>query len=111
MVYELDAWSKDLNIDFTLKDCLFGSVKLTKNFDPDKYKYSGYGIGFDSRSVFSLQNFDWSENVIIFGVDMSSSVLVNSKKKNILIFDEGSTQGLHGTTLTAEAKYFINFTK
>ena len=24
-------------------------MKLTKNADPDKYKHSGYGIGFDSR--------------------------------------------------------------
>ena len=33
---------------------LFGSVKLTKNADRDKYKYSGYGIGFDSRSEISF---------------------------------------------------------
>ena len=50
IVYELDRWSQDLNTDFTLKDCLSGSVKLTKNVDPDKYKYSGCSIGFDSRS-------------------------------------------------------------
>ena len=54
VVYELDTWSRDLNSDFTLKDCLFGGVKLAKNTDPDKYVYSGYGIGFDSRSEFSL---------------------------------------------------------
>ena len=32
----------------TLENCLFGAVSLTKNADIDKYKYSGYGIGFDS---------------------------------------------------------------
>ena len=52
--YELDTWSLYLNTDFTLKDCLFGSVKITKNADPDKYKYSGYGIGLYSRSEFSF---------------------------------------------------------
>ena len=36
IVYELNTWSRDLNTDFTLKDCLFGAVKLTKNADPDK---------------------------------------------------------------------------
>ena len=36
----------------TLKNCLFGAVKLTKNPDIDKYKYSGYGIGFDRRGKF-----------------------------------------------------------
>ena len=30
-----------------LGNCLFGSVKLTKNVEPGKYKYSGYDIGFD----------------------------------------------------------------
>ena len=45
---------KNLNTDFTLRHCLFGSVKLTKNADLDKYKYSGHSMGFDSRSEFSL---------------------------------------------------------
>ena len=34
--------------DFTL----FGSVKLTKNFDLDKYKYCSYNIELDSHSEF-----------------------------------------------------------
>ena len=49
---------KRLNAKFTLKDCFFGNVKITKNTDPNKYSYSGYGIGFDSSSVFSIPNFD-----------------------------------------------------
>ena len=28
------------NFDFTVEDCLFGVVKLTKNSDIDKYSYS-----------------------------------------------------------------------
>ena len=40
--------------DRTLKNCLFGAVTLTKNADIDKYKYSGYGIGFHRRSSFSF---------------------------------------------------------
>ena len=32
------------------------------------------------------------KNVIIFGVDMSSSVHVDNKKKDILILGEGPTQ-------------------
>ena len=57
-MYELDRWSQDLNAKFTLKECLFGSVKITKNVDPNKYSYSGCGIGFDSCSLFSIPNFD-----------------------------------------------------
>ena len=47
IVYELDTWSRDLNSDFNLKDCLFGGCKLAKNADPYKYVYSGYSIEFD----------------------------------------------------------------
>ena len=43
----------NLNTDFTLGNCLLGSVKLTKNTDLDKDKYSGYGIEFGSYSEFS----------------------------------------------------------
>ena len=50
IVSELEASSRDLNSNVTLKDCLFGGVKLAKNADPDKNVYSGYGIGFDLRS-------------------------------------------------------------
>ena len=56
------------NSDFTLKDCLFGSVKLAKNTDPDKFVYSGYGIGFDLCSEFSLTDGSMGNNVITFGV-------------------------------------------
>ena len=42
---------------------------------------------------------------------MSSSVHVDNKGKDILILGEGPTQGLDDTTLTAEAKYSINFTQ
>ena len=59
IVYELNTWSKNLNVDFTLQDCLFGAVKLTTNADADKYFYSGYGVGFDSCLLFLLINFDW----------------------------------------------------
>ena len=31
--------SKDVNAEFTLKECLFGNVKITKNADPDKFLF------------------------------------------------------------------------
>ena len=111
IVYELDRWSRDLDTDFTLKNSLFGAVKLTKNADPGKYKYSGYDKGFDSRSEFSFTVGSHAKNVIIFGADMSSSVRVDNKGKYILILAEGPAQGLDDTTLTAEAKYLINFSR
>ena len=90
---------------------MLGAVKLTKNADPDKYKYSGYGIGFDCCSFSSLPDNTMRKNGIIFGADMNSSVHVDNKGKDILIYGKGPTQRLDDTTLTAEAKYSINFTQ
>ena len=93
------------------KNCLFGFVKLAKDADPDKYVYSGHGAGFDLHSEFSLPDGTVSKVVFIFGVDMSSSVHIDKKKKDTLILGMGPAQGLGGTTLTAEANYSINFSR
>ena len=42
---------------------------------------------------------------------MRSLMPVDKKGKDILIFGEGPTQVLDDTSLTAEAKYCINFTQ
>ena len=90
---------------------MYGSVKLVKNADPDKYKYRGYSIGFAFHSEFSFTDGSMGKNVIIFGSDMSSSSHIDNKNKDILIHGEGPTQGLDDTTVIAEAKYPINFTQ
>ena len=94
----------------TLENFLFEAVSLTRNNDIDKYKYSGYDIGFDRKGKFSVGN-GFGRYYINFGVDMSSSVHVDNKKKYILILGEGPTQRLDGTTMSAEKKYSINFTE
>ena len=99
---------KDINYP-TLENCLFGSVKLTKNADIDKYGYFDYGIGFDRQSSFSTGN-ETGKNVIIFVVDMSSSTKIDDRKKDFLILGKEPTQGLENT-LSAEKMYSINFTK
>ena len=63
IVYELVA-STSHSSDPTLKNCLFGAVTLTKNADIEKYKYSGYGIGFDRRSSFSFPGGEFGQNVL-----------------------------------------------
>ena len=84
IVYELDA-SCSNDSDPTLKLCLFGAVTLAKNADVDKYGYSGYGIGFDRRSAFSFPGGGFGQNVLVFGVDMSSSAHIDNKKKDLLV--------------------------
>ena len=65
IVYELAA-SSSHNSDPTIKSCLFGAVTLTKNADIEKYKYSGYGIGFDRRSSLSFTSGGFDQNLIKF---------------------------------------------
>ena len=91
--YKLDKWKKDLNTDFTPGNWLFGAGKLTKYADPDRYKYSCYGIGFYSRSQLSWTDGSAGKNVIIFGVDNSSSVHIDGRNKNYLVCGDGATQG------------------
>ena len=67
-----------------MKNFFFDAVKLTKHGGVDKYKYSGYGIGFDRKGFFSIGD-EIGRNVIIFGVDVSSSSHIDNKKKDILI--------------------------
>ena len=90
IVYELGASSSHIS-DPTLKNCLFGAVTLTKNADIDKYKYSGYGIGFDRRGSFSFPGCGFGQNVIVFGADMSSSSHIDNKKKDVLVLGTGPT--------------------
>ena len=46
-----------------------GAVKVVNNADIDRYKYSGYGIGFHRHETFSVGN-GFCRNVMIFGVDV-----------------------------------------
>ena len=67
--------------DPTLKNCLLGAVTLTKNADIDMYKYSGYGTGFDRRSVFSFPGGRFGQNILIFGVDRVQLLILTIRKK------------------------------
>ena len=63
-----------------IRKLLFGAVKLVKKTNVDRNKYSEYGVAFDRRDASPVAN-GFDINVIIFGVDMSSSVHVDNKIK------------------------------
>ena len=101
IVYEI---SKNYSISSypTLENCMFGDISLTKNTDIDKYKYSGYSIGFDRHGEFSFGN-GLGKNCIIFGADLSSSSShANNNKNNILVLGKDFVQGINGTTIYTE---------
>ena len=78
-VFEINKKDNTVISDPTLENCLFGAVTLTKHVNIDKYGYSGYGIGFDRKGSFSFPSGGYGQNVIIFGVDMSSSMHIDNK--------------------------------
>ena len=71
----------------------------------------GIKLDFIFVHFFQMLNSDWGKIAIIFGVDMTSSVHANNKKKDILILDKGHTKGLYNTSLRSEAKHSINFSR
>ena len=81
---------------------------MRKKADIEKYGYFGFSIGFDRRLSSSFSEGGFGRNVLIFGLDMSSSAHIDNKKKGILVLGKGPTQGLEHT-LTAEKMYSINF--
>ena len=83
---------------------------MNKNADISKYKYFGYCIGFDRKEAFSHPSGGFCNNVIVFGIDMSSSIQVDNKKNDILILGKDPAQGLDGTASLTSVKFFsINF--
>ena len=76
-----------------------------KNTDVDKYKYSGYGIRFDSRGSFTHPSGGDGKNVIVFGADLSSSAHANNKTRSILVLGKNFIQGIDSRTIYSEKVY------
>ena len=89
IVYQIEG-SVNISSYPTLENGWFGAVILTNHVGIDLYKYSGHGIGFDRKGSYSIGD-EIGRNVIIFGVDMSSSRHIDNKKKGISILSKGST--------------------
>ena len=96
IVYDLDAWLRNPTKNFKFKNCLFGATNIVKNSDKEKCVYSGYGITFDNAGSWNFGN-DFARNVIIFGVDNSSSSHFDNRKNKFLILGEGRTCGINGS--------------
>ena len=90
IVYEIDLWDCGYDHYPVLENSLF-TVKLIKNADIDKYKYSlNFGIEFYGRGTFLVRG-QFGRNIIIFGVDMTYSAHFDNKGSEILILGEGPT--------------------
>ena len=118
VVYKLRPISSTRNTDYTIQNALFGVMKITKNTDSSKNNYIGYGLCFDEGGEFGHTvkqgNFNRTtnaKNVIIFGVDMSSSVHATNRANNIYVMGKDFIQGINDTTIYAEKLFHNNFTE
>ena len=103
---------KTTNSNFVFKNCLFDAIKIanTANSDTDKWQYSCYGIGFDSKGEFTHPDGASGKNVIIFGADLSNSRYAANKTQSVLVIGHSLIQKINNTTIYAEKMYSPNFT-
>ena len=118
VVYKLDPISSTRNTACTIQNALFGAMKITKNTDSSKNNYTGYGLCFDEGGEFGHTvrqgNFDRTtnvKNIIIFGVDMSSSIHATNRANNIYVMGKDFMQGINDTTIYAEKLFHNSFTE
>ena len=110
IAYDLDNWPKISLINFTLKNCLFGATNMVKNYDKEKCVYSGYGIAFDGKCSWSFGN-GFAKNVVVFGVDNSSSSHTDNCKNSCFVLGEGDTFGIHGSFRAPEKSLVLILVK
>ena len=78
---------------------MFGATNIVKHNFKENWVYSSSVIAFDEKGEW---NFDFAENVIIFGDDNSSSSHADNRKTNFLVLGEGPTYGINGSFGTPE---------
>ena len=93
-------------------------MKITKNTDSSKNNYTGYGLCFDEGGKFGHTvkqgNFNRTtnaENIIIFGVDMNSSIHTTNRANNIYVMGKDFIQGTNDKTIYVEKLFHNNFTE
>ena len=86
-VSELQTWPKNSLENFIFKNCLLSATNNVKNNHKGKWVYSSDGIPFDEMNLWTFGN-DFARNVVIFGVDDSSSSRSDNRKNNFLILGD-----------------------
>ena len=116
-VYQIEPIASSRDTTFTIQNALFGAMQITENADTSKYNCKGYGICFDEGGQFGHTVTEGgrahttnARNVLIFGADISFSVHATNRGNNIYVMDKELIQGINGTTIYAEKKFYRNFT-
>ena len=109
IVYRLNNRPHNPSNNFTLKNCLFGRVKLSRNMVKSKFIYNGRGIAFDGEGN-EFGN-EFARNNVNFGVDNKSLSHTNNRKNNFLVLGEVPTDGINDSTGAAEKKLVLTLVK
>ena len=77
---------------------MFGTVKLTRNYDESKFIYGSKGIAFDGTGSWNSGN-DFIKNVAIFGV-------ADNQKNNLSVLGKGPIHEINCNFGVTEKKYY-----
>ena len=72
--------------------------------------YSGYGITLHGAGSWNFDN-SFARNVVIVGVNNSSSPHADNHKNNFSVLGEGPTSDINWSFGSSEKKFSINFSK
>ena len=109
-VYKLNDQTRNPSNDFTIKNCLLVTAKLTRSAIESKFVYNGRGKAFEGAASQSFDN-EFARNVAIFGNDHSSLSHTDNLKNDFLLLGEGPTDDFIDSVGIAEKNISISFTK
>ena len=110
MFYELNNWPRSTTNNFTLKTCSFDAVRLMGNADENEFTCNGQEIEFDRKDIWNYEN-DFARNVLIFGVDNTSSSHTDNQKNNFLVLGEGPTKDMSDRLVRQKRKLALTSVK
>ena len=84
-------------------------IKKNDN-DKEKWIYRGFRIAFDGEGSWNFCNY-FVRNVVIFGIDNSSSSHADNRKNNLLVLGKGPIHSINRSFGSPEKKFSINSSK
>lgn len=102
VIYELINWLHNPWIDFTIKNCLFGTDKSTRNAFKSKSVYNSQELVFDETDSWNFDN-DFARNIAIFDADNSPSSH-SGNRNNYLVLGKAPADDINENVGTAQKK-------
>ena len=110
LVYKLYLFNSPEIAKYPIINSLFGAITVDRkgSTDPEKWFFCGKGIAFDAKGTYSMGAQVLARNVIIFGVDNSSSKHPVNRPHNFMVLGNGNTQLVENVNSIPEQGLVIN---